>query len=223
MLAVAGVVGIVWGALVCLVERDLKRLIAYSSVAHMGFVALALAAGSETGLQAALFANIAHGVISALLFFLVGGPQAALGERRPRRGAARAARDLAPPRASSSSSGSPRAWGCPASPASGASSSRVYAAWSPAADRPRAVFVACAVVAAVGAALAAAYALRVARTVWVGDRPDPEAAAATPDTRGVELVVLGVLGDARRRARRPARPPAGRHRRRGRPHRRGGP
>ena len=73
VLAVAGVVGIVWGALVCLVERDLKRLIAYSSVAHMGFVALALAAGSETGLQAALFANIAHGVISALLFFLVGG------------------------------------------------------------------------------------------------------------------------------------------------------
>ena len=64
---VAGVIGIVWGALVCLVERDLKRLIAYSSVAHMGFVALALAAGSEAGLQAALFANIAHGIISAML------------------------------------------------------------------------------------------------------------------------------------------------------------
>ena len=70
----------------------------------------------------------------------------------------------------------------------------MYAAWWPAADRPRGVFVTCAVVAAIGAALAAAYALRVARTVWVGDRPDPEAAAATPDTRGVELVVLGVLG-----------------------------
>ena len=49
-------------------------------------------------------------------------------------------------------------------------------------------------VAAIGAALAAGYALRVARTVWVGDRPDPEAAATTPDTRGVELVVLAVLG-----------------------------
>ncbi len=56
--------------------------------------------------------------------------------------------------------------------------------------------------AAVGAALATGYALRIARTVWVGDRPDPEAAAATPDTHGVELapavlgtlvVVLGVL------------------------------
>ena len=49
-------------------------------------------------------------------------------------------------------------------------------------------------VAAIGAALAAGYSLRVARTVWVGDQPDPEAAAATPDTRGVELVVLSVLG-----------------------------
>ena len=70
----------------------------------------------------------------------------------------------------------------------------MYAAWLPADDRPRALFVGCAVVAAVGAALAAGYALRVARTVWVGDRPDPEAAAATPDTRGIELAVLAVLG-----------------------------
>jgi NADH-quinone oxidoreductase subunit M len=46
----------------------------------------------------------------------------------------------------------------------------------------------------VGAALAGAYATRVARRVWVGDRPDPQAAAATPDTRGVELGVLAVLG-----------------------------
>jgi NADH-quinone oxidoreductase subunit M len=70
----------------------------------------------------------------------------------------------------------------------------VFAAWVPAGDRPRALFVGCAVVAAVGAALAAGYALRVARKVWVGDRPDPEDAAVTPDTRGVELVVLAVLG-----------------------------
>ena len=49
VLAILGVVGILWGGLACLVERDLKRLIAYSSVAHMGFVALAIASGSETG------------------------------------------------------------------------------------------------------------------------------------------------------------------------------
>ena len=68
-----GVVGIVWGGLVCLVERDLKRLVAYSSVAHMGFVALGVSTGTAQGLQAALFANVAHGVITSLLFLLVGG------------------------------------------------------------------------------------------------------------------------------------------------------
>ena len=73
VLAVLGAVGIIWGGLACLVERDLKRLIAYSSVAHMGFVVLGLSSGTRTGLQAALFANVAHGVISALLFVVVGG------------------------------------------------------------------------------------------------------------------------------------------------------
>ena len=73
VLAVAGVIGILWGGLACLVENDLKRLVAYSSVAHMGFVALGLASGTTTGLQAALFANVAHGIVTALLFFLVGG------------------------------------------------------------------------------------------------------------------------------------------------------
>ena len=194
VLAVAGVVGIVWGALVCLVERDLKRLIAYSSVAHMGFVVLALAAGTETGLQAALFANIAHGVVSALLFVLVGGlkqrwgsvdlavPRPALRETSPRLGfllVLGLAASLGLP-------GLATFWG---------ELFAIYAAWMPAPDRPRGLFVACAVVAAVGAALAAAYALRVARVVWVGDRPD-RAAERTRDTRGVEAGVLAVLAAA---------------------------
>jgi NADH-quinone oxidoreductase subunit M len=72
-LAASGAVGILWGGLACMVERDLKRLVAYSSVAHMGFVALGLASGTATGMQAALFANVAHGLVSALLFFVVGG------------------------------------------------------------------------------------------------------------------------------------------------------
>ena len=191
LLAVAGVVGIVWGALVCLVERDLKRLIAYSSVAHMGFVVLALAAGTETGLQAALFANIAHGVVSALLFVLVGGlkqrwgsvdlavPHPALRETSPRLGfllVLGLAASLGLP-------GLAGFWG---------ELFAVYAAWLPAPDRPRGVFVACAVVAAVGAALSAAYALRVARIVWVGDRPD-RSADRTPDTVGIEAGVMAVL------------------------------
>jgi len=191
VLAVLGVVGIIWGGLICLVERDLKRLIAYSSVAHMGFVVLALATGSETGLQAALFANIAHGVISALLFFLVGGLKARWGSV-----------DLTVPRPALRES-SPRlgfllvlglaaSLGLPGLAGFWGEFFAVYAAWSPADGRSRALFMACAVVAAVGAALAAAYALRVARTVWVGDALQ-EGERVTPDADGTELGILGVL------------------------------
>jgi NADH-quinone oxidoreductase subunit M len=51
---------------------DLKRLIAYSSVGHMGFVLLGIATLTPSGVNGALFANIAHGIITGLLFFLVG-------------------------------------------------------------------------------------------------------------------------------------------------------
>jgi NADH-quinone oxidoreductase subunit M len=71
-LAALGVAGILWGGLACLVERDLKRVVAMSSVAHMGFVLLGVAAMTPQGLQGALYANIGHGVVSALLFFVVG-------------------------------------------------------------------------------------------------------------------------------------------------------
>ncbi|HZI97654.1 MAG TPA: NADH-quinone oxidoreductase subunit M, partial [Actinomycetales bacterium] len=72
-LAAAGVIGIGWGGLACLVERDLKRLVAFSSVAHMGFVLVGIASMTPEGLQGALFANVAHGVITSLLFLVVGG------------------------------------------------------------------------------------------------------------------------------------------------------
>ncbi|MFC6079723.1 complex I subunit 4 family protein [Sphaerisporangium aureirubrum] len=67
-----GVAGIIYGSLACLAQRDLKRLIAYSSVGHMGFVLLGLATLTPAGMNAALFANIAHGLITGLLFFTVG-------------------------------------------------------------------------------------------------------------------------------------------------------
>ncbi|SDG45911.1 NADH-quinone oxidoreductase subunit M [Sinosporangium album] len=66
------VVGIVYGALACLAQRDLKRMIAYSSVGHMGFVLLGFATLTPVGVNAALFGNIAHGLITGLLFFLAG-------------------------------------------------------------------------------------------------------------------------------------------------------
>lgn len=72
-----GVAGIVWGSFACLAQirrdGDLKRLIAYSSVSHMGFTLLGIATMTQVGIDGALYASIAHGLITGLLFFLVGG------------------------------------------------------------------------------------------------------------------------------------------------------
>ena len=72
VLGVLAVAAILVGSLVCLAQSELKRLIAYSSVGHMGFVLLGIATLSTVGLQAALIGNIAHGIITGLLFFLAG-------------------------------------------------------------------------------------------------------------------------------------------------------
>ena len=71
-LGILAVAAIVIGSLVCLAQTELKRLIAYSSVGHMGFVLLGIATLTTTGIQAALIGNVAHGVITGLLFFLAG-------------------------------------------------------------------------------------------------------------------------------------------------------
>jgi NADH-quinone oxidoreductase subunit M len=65
-------IGIVYAALACLAQKDLKRLIAFSSVGHMGFVMLGIATLTEIGIQAAIFGMVAHGVITGMLFFCVG-------------------------------------------------------------------------------------------------------------------------------------------------------
>jgi NADH-quinone oxidoreductase subunit M len=72
VIAALGVVGIIYGALACLAQTDLKRLIAYSSVGHMGFVVLGAATFTVGGVQAAVFASVAHGLITGLLFFVAG-------------------------------------------------------------------------------------------------------------------------------------------------------
>ena len=81
--AAFGVVGIVYGALACIAQLrrggDLKRLIAYSSVGHMGFVLLGLGSMTRVGIDGALFASVAHGLITGLLFFLAGGVKERLG------------------------------------------------------------------------------------------------------------------------------------------------
>jgi NADH-quinone oxidoreductase subunit M len=72
LLATLGIIGIVYGAVVALAQTDLKRLVAYSSVAHMGFVVLAIATGSPLALAAAMLVMVAHGLTAGLLFLLVG-------------------------------------------------------------------------------------------------------------------------------------------------------
>ncbi|HUQ00456.1 MAG TPA: NADH-quinone oxidoreductase subunit M [Aeromicrobium sp.] len=71
-LAGLGVLGILWAGFACLAQDDLKRLVAYSSIGHMGFVALAIATMSQVGVIAAVFASVAHGLITGLFFFLAG-------------------------------------------------------------------------------------------------------------------------------------------------------
>jgi NADH-quinone oxidoreductase subunit M len=69
------VIGIIYGALGCLAQRDMKRLIAFSSVAHMGFVMLGIATLTSFGINAAVFGMVAHGLITGMLFFLAGSIQ----------------------------------------------------------------------------------------------------------------------------------------------------
>jgi NADH-quinone oxidoreductase subunit M len=70
--AVLAVIAIVYASLACLAQRDLKRLIAYSSVGHMGFVMLGISTLTPLGINAAIFGMVAHGVITGMLFFEVG-------------------------------------------------------------------------------------------------------------------------------------------------------
>ncbi len=71
-IALFGVINIVYGALVALAQKDFKKLIAYSSVSHMGYVLLGMASMSTTGITGAIFQMFNHGTITAMLFLIVG-------------------------------------------------------------------------------------------------------------------------------------------------------
>jgi NADH-quinone oxidoreductase subunit M len=68
----AAVIGIIYGALVAMVQPDVKRLVAYSSVSHMGFVVLGIFSFTELGMQGALYQMLNHGVSTGALFLFVG-------------------------------------------------------------------------------------------------------------------------------------------------------
>ncbi len=71
-LAVLGVVNILYGAILAFRQKDLKLILAYSSISHMGIVLVGIAAFNEIGMQGAIFQLISHGLISALMFLIVG-------------------------------------------------------------------------------------------------------------------------------------------------------
>jgi NADH-quinone oxidoreductase subunit M len=71
-IAVLALISIIYGALVALVQPNLKRLVAYSSVSHMGFVVLGIFAFTSVSLQGAIYVMLAHGISTGALFLLVG-------------------------------------------------------------------------------------------------------------------------------------------------------
>ena len=71
-IALIGVISIIYGALCAMAQTDFKKLVAYSSISHMGYVMLGLAVMNKTGFQGAMFQVLAHGISSPMCFFLVG-------------------------------------------------------------------------------------------------------------------------------------------------------
>jgi NADH-quinone oxidoreductase subunit M len=193
VLGVLAVAAIIVGGLVCLAQTELKRLIAYSSVGHMGFVLLGIATLTGAGLQAAVIGNIAHGVITGLLFFLAGaikdrahsGDLAALGGLR----------EVAPGLAGVLGFAAIASLGLPGLAGFWGEAFAVFAAF----ERGGTLWTTLGVVAAVGAALAAAYFLRLLRRVTHGAATPAVAAVQPRWLTGAELaswaplVVLALL------------------------------
>ena len=71
-IALLAVIGIIYGALVAMVQPDMKKLVAYSSVSHLGFVVLGICAMNVQGVQGAVYQMLAHGVSTGGLFLIVG-------------------------------------------------------------------------------------------------------------------------------------------------------
>jgi NADH-quinone oxidoreductase subunit M len=194
-LGVLAVAGILVGSLCCLVQRDAKRLIAYSSVGHMGFVLLGIATLTPVGVNAALFGNIAHGLITGLLFFLAGaikerygtGVLAEMGggmlSRVPRLGSILTFACIA----SLGLPGLAGFWG---------EMLALLGAYRPGAGLPRETFVTFMVIGGLGAVLTMAYFLRLLSRVTHGP---VRAEQVVPDVRSYEyaawvpLVVLTLL------------------------------
>ncbi|NMH97475.1 complex I subunit 4 family protein [Pseudonocardia acidicola] len=189
VLGVLGVVGIVYAGLACLGQSNLKRLVAFSSIGHMGFVLLGISTLTAVGINAALFANIAHGVITGLLFFLVGG----ISERYGSTDMGRLGGGLlaATPRLGALVVfGAVASLGLPGLAGFWGEGLAVLAAFRPAAELPGGLYVALAAVAGVGMVLTAAYLLVMLRRVVYGV---PRSSVPMPDMSRAELLTWSPL------------------------------
>ena len=81
VMAIIAVVSILYGAILCLAQDDLKKMVAYSSISHMGFVLLGYATLGELGVVAGVFQMFAHGLVTAVLFMMCGVVQHKCGTR----------------------------------------------------------------------------------------------------------------------------------------------
>lgn len=72
LIALLGVINLLFGAFLALKQDDLRLVLAYSSLSHMGIILMGLGAGNESGMQGAVFQVVSHGLIAAFLFFLIG-------------------------------------------------------------------------------------------------------------------------------------------------------
>jgi len=80
-LAIFGVVSVIYGALTAIAQSDIKRMVAYSSIGHMGYILVASAAGTSLSVLGAVAQMVSHGLILALLFQLIGTVEAKVGTR----------------------------------------------------------------------------------------------------------------------------------------------
>ena len=81
VIAIIAIASILYGALLCLAQKDLKKMVAYSSISHMGFVLLGFATFSTLGIVAGVFQMFAHGLVTAVLFMMCGVVQHKVGTR----------------------------------------------------------------------------------------------------------------------------------------------
>ncbi|NJQ02960.1 complex I subunit 4 family protein [Streptomyces zingiberis] len=162
---------------------DLKRLIAYSSVGHMGFVLLGIASLTPTGVNGALFANIAHGLITGLLFFLVGAVKERYGTADLDRLAGVSGGALygrAPRLGGLFAFGAVASLGLPGLAGFWGEMLALFGAFRPADGLNRPLFLVFTAVGAAGTLLTAAYLLVVVRRVCMGDREPGHSDGAVP-------------------------------------------